>query len=810
MTADSSAGGLQRTRPTDEELLQRWQGYMGDPMLSLAGLKQEAVEGKVEERGLRSLTWRYFFDLLPAPTPLPSTPPSSSSSALPTYSLLLSRSRTSYDELRERYLRAPDGRWVADGATGEADGVATVPSNKANGAAGGHLRKVEVKANNPLGLDEENPWQAWFEDLDLRKMIRQDVQRTFPEVDYFRQAATQDRLTDILFIWCKLSPEIGYRQGMHELLAPLLLHVDFDSLPSTGAEDSLACVVLSRAHVEHDTWALFSSLMRSAKTFYDHTPSVPVSPKTSAAFGATAASAQATHLVQPIVATANQLQSLLKSLDSSLYTAFVRLQVEPQIYAIRWLRLLFSREFPFNDSLLLWDGLFARDPTLQLTTHIALAMLLRIRDSLIAASREGYGEFLQILLRYPACPDGLFHTSTLVQQALYLRDNLSPSAASYIRQQNRDLGLAVGEAVPEDDSEESLVGRANGAPGHRRSQTAGGVQGLGFLSESGLGDFAKGVYGRAEALGINKALRGTFDEIRRGVAEAQAQAEERRRRQLAGFSQIPTRPPWDPQRSPPPPPVATKNAFSDLATMRASASAMSQAVDLCITAFEATLVVPSPAASPRPGKVSNDAGNQQRVAKEVGAPQMMALTALRHVRDVLGGQAHAFDPSVLEPLRQTLQPQQSVSASTSEPFKVEGNVVSPEADKTKSVAAPAPDADAPPSLASQSASKMQSTASPPPPLAPAASSPALLLSDRTDKPLPSLSRTPHARTSSIAWRGLSAYPPRPAETPASPTAPSPSPSAPPRPSSPTSQTPSPPSPSTRKTGAVMSDPLGVL
>ncbi|BGO90109.1 hypothetical protein NBRC10512v2_002156 [Rhodotorula toruloides] len=688
MTADSSAGGLQRTRPTEGELLQRWQSYMGDPMLSLAGLKQEAVEGKVEERGLRSLTWRYFFDLLPAPTPLPSTPSSSSSSALPTYSLLLSQSRTAYDELRERYLRAPDGRWVADGATGEADGPASGPStSKANGAAGGHLRKVEVKANNPLGLDEENPWQAWFKDLDLRKMIRQDVQRTFPEIDYFRQAATQDRLTDILFIWCKLSPEIGYRQGMHELLAPLLLHVDFDSLPSTGAEDSLAHVILSRAHVEHDTWALFSSLMRSAKTFYDHTPSVPVSPKTSAAFGASAAPAQASHLVQPIVATANQLQSLLKTLDPSLYTAFDRLQVEPQIYAIRWLRLLFSREFPFADSLLLWDGLFARDTTLQLTTHIALAMLFRIRDSLIAASRDGYGEFLQILLRYPACPDGLFHTSTLVQQALYLRDNLSPSGAFYLRQQNRELDVAVGQPEPEDDLEESLTGRANGATGYRRSQTAGGVQGLGFLSESGLGDFAKGVYGRAEALGINKALRGTFDEIRRSVAEAQAQAEERRRRQLAGFSQIPTRPPWDPQRSPPPPPVATKDAFSDLATMRASASAMSQAVDLCITAFEAALVMPSPAASPRPGDVSNDVVIQQQPAKEVGAPQMMALTALRHVRDVLGGQAHAFDPSVLEPLRQTLRPQQSASPSTSDPFKVDGSVVSPEADTTNGVSA---------------------------------------------------------------------------------------------------------------------------
>lgn len=33
--------------------------------------------------------------------------------------------------------------------------------------------------NNPLGLDEGNKWSAWFKDLELRRVIRQDVQRTY-------------------------------------------------------------------------------------------------------------------------------------------------------------------------------------------------------------------------------------------------------------------------------------------------------------------------------------------------------------------------------------------------------------------------------------------------------------------------------------------------------------------------------------------------------------------------------------------------------------------------------------------------------
>ncbi len=45
----------------------------------------------------------------------------------------------------------------------------------------------------------------------------------------------------------------------------------------------------------------------------------------------------------------------------------------------KWLRLLFGREFPFDDMLDMWDLLFAEDPSLSLMDLICVAMLLRIR-----------------------------------------------------------------------------------------------------------------------------------------------------------------------------------------------------------------------------------------------------------------------------------------------------------------------------------------------------------------------------------------------------------------------------------------------
>ena len=45
----------------------------------------------------------------------------------------------------------------------------------------------------------------------------------------------------------------------------------------------------------------------------------------------------------------------------------------------RWIRLLFGREFDFDELLPLWDTLFAVDPAIGLVDFICVAMLLRVR-----------------------------------------------------------------------------------------------------------------------------------------------------------------------------------------------------------------------------------------------------------------------------------------------------------------------------------------------------------------------------------------------------------------------------------------------
>lgn len=47
----------------------------------------------------------------------------------------------------------------------------------------------------------------------------------------------------------------------------------------------------------------------------------------------------------------------------------------------RWVRLLFGREFPLQDLLVVWDALFADSITLDLVDYTFVAMLLYIRDA---------------------------------------------------------------------------------------------------------------------------------------------------------------------------------------------------------------------------------------------------------------------------------------------------------------------------------------------------------------------------------------------------------------------------------------------
>lgn len=208
---------------------------------------------------------------------------------------------------------------------------------------------------------------------DLGVVIIQDVERAFPEFDFFRHKGTVNALVRILYYYAKLNPLVGYRQGMHELAAAML-YVISGQKPEN--KEDTGKMKLSKQE-ESDSFALFSFIMKNLQPWY--IPPSAILPKSQA--------------IQ---------EKIIKVVDPQLYKALQEKAVEPQIWAIRWTRLLFSREFGLDNTLYLWDALFAADgSTLSLIDYLCAAMILRVRGQLVGADHT---TMLTILLNYPTDP----------------------------------------------------------------------------------------------------------------------------------------------------------------------------------------------------------------------------------------------------------------------------------------------------------------------------------------------------------------------------------------------------------------------
>jgi TBC1 domain family protein 5 len=156
-----------------------------------------------------------------------------------------------------------------------------------------------------------------------------------PDEPYFRLPETQKTLLHILFIYCKINQDIGYRQGMHELAAPILWVVQQDALASITSEnamltdggDRLMSDTLNTSFIEHDSFTLFSLVMRTAKSFYELG-------EPEKRLNATSTS-RALYEASPIVHRSKQIhEDLLAQVDPELASHLTQIEILPQIFVM--------------------------------------------------------------------------------------------------------------------------------------------------------------------------------------------------------------------------------------------------------------------------------------------------------------------------------------------------------------------------------------------------------------------------------------------------------------------------------------------
>ncbi|XP_039928776.1 TBC1 domain family member 5 isoform X2 [Hirundo rustica] len=367
----------------------------------LATIRLKGINGQLRSSRFRSVCWKLFLDVLPQDR----------SQWIKTTSDL----RTSYNKIKEIHITNP---------------------RKAG--------QQDLIINNPLSQDEGSLWNKFFQDKELRAMIEQDVTRTFPEMQYFQQENVRKILTDVLFCYARENEQLLYKQGMHELLAPIvfILHCDHQAFShaSEAAQPSEEMkVLLNPEYLEHDAYAMFTRLMKTAEHWFSTFEHDSQKEKDVMITPMPFARPQDLGPSIAIVAKVNQIQDhLLKKHDIELYMHLNRLEIAPQIYGLRWVRLLFGREFPLQDLLVVWDALFADSITLNLVDYIFVAMLLYIRDALISSN---YQTCLGLLMHYP--PIGDVHS--LILRALFLRDpKRNPRPVTHQFQQNLDYYKARG------------------------------------------------------------------------------------------------------------------------------------------------------------------------------------------------------------------------------------------------------------------------------------------------------------------------------------------------------------------------------
>ncbi|KAG8798411.1 hypothetical protein FRC18_008669 [Serendipita sp. 400] len=319
-TVDHSGHDTDWDRP-DERLIAEVYHHLFTSGLTRERLRENAINGflcpqKFEfgQYGLvgRSLAWKTLL------TPVPPLTDELSTRPIPPLDEVR-RQREIYVELLKEVMRAPDGNYEEGFILpGQSRPPTPTPT-----------RRGEFERNNPLSLDEQNPWKQWFQNMQLRKEILQDVQRTFPELSYFREKQVQTDLTNVLYLHAVKHSDIGYRQGMHELLAAIFLAVDYDSLDrwTSSVHEKDILDICDRNWVGADAWHLFSLVMGAITPWYEW--------RELARTDLADSNEGLTPYTAPIVAICNRMQNqYLSSVDPTLWRRMSELGIEPQLYGM--------------------------------------------------------------------------------------------------------------------------------------------------------------------------------------------------------------------------------------------------------------------------------------------------------------------------------------------------------------------------------------------------------------------------------------------------------------------------------------------
>lgn len=390
-------------RNQENAFLNEWRTLFGGEKVDDVKIQKYCFNGCLTNSYLRSIVWRIILKILPL--------------RRLDWMTRLQQSRKIFDELRIRM--SSDPRRISTNLL---------------------LDPINI---NPLSQQPNNPWCQYFEDRKLREIINNDVSRTYPDISFFQSQSIQDLMIEVLFIYSKSYPKISYRQGMHELLAVIIymLYSDREVFVHLKEENYLSLqggfsfddihlleVINDKNFTAHDAYIIFCNLMELVETFYcvnkngnqqnkeirvrtfsianttfhEHLTRIPFSDECEQDLSELHRKLDFIH------------DELLMAIDPALARHLSSLQILPQVYGIRWLRLLFGREFSFQQLFIIWDLIFADKSSYSMVDYVFVALLVNIRHYLL------HGDYVTCMNHFMAYPP-IQDANIFVQFVLHLK-----------------------------------------------------------------------------------------------------------------------------------------------------------------------------------------------------------------------------------------------------------------------------------------------------------------------------------------------------------------------------------------------------
>lgn len=282
---------------------------------------------------------------------------------------------------------------------------------------------------NPLQQTANSSYELQYRIQRVRASVVMDVERMHWNLSFFEEESTRRDIESILLYYC-MGEGKDYRQGMHEVTGFLYYVVYRDSLLLGPSEEESALLSVEERLIVDQyrqfltpsarravVFALFLSIMAEdslglASWYYCPDASKPEQ-------GGVVAAAEGVQ------------QDILLKIDSQLqHQLDAEYGIQSFTYLVRWLRLLFLREFSFTQSMALWSVIFAEMRLLRLralpydlqtsfVVYFAAAMLQYIRNDLFVDSLCA----LRRLMRYPPVEDiRVIITNALGMSNATLRD----------------------------------------------------------------------------------------------------------------------------------------------------------------------------------------------------------------------------------------------------------------------------------------------------------------------------------------------------------------------------------------------------